>query len=304
MSELVHKPVLLKEVVEWMNVKPGVCYVDGTVGGGGHAEALLEQMGPDGIYVAIDRDAQTLERAKRRLQKYVKQIHFVHDVFSNLPNILKDLKIEHVNGVLVDLGVSSFQIDEAERGFSFMKEGPLDMRMDTSTDEYENASDVVNTYSEEDLIEIFQKFGEERFSRRIARAIVAFRREQAFLFTQDLAQLVDRVVPPSFKKGRSKTHPATQVFQALRIYVNQELSHLEKFLNLDFGFLVEGGRLAVISFHSLEDRLVKWGLRGKKDFRILTKRPVCPSELEVEENPRSRSAKLRVAEKVLKCFEK
>ena len=294
---LQHKPVLLNEVMEWMNLKPGACMVDGTVGGGGHAEAILERLGPTGIYVAIDRDAQTLGRAKQKLQKYEKQIHFVHGVFSELPQILEGLKIEKVQGVLVDLGVSSFQLDTAERGFSFMKEGPLDMRMDASTDEYENASDVVNTYSEEELIEIFQKFGEERFSRRIARAIVDFRRDQPFHFTQDLANLIDRVVPPKFKKQASRIHPATRVFQALRIVVNGELDHLETFLNLDFDFLAEGGRLAVISFHSLEDRRVKWRLREREDFRVLTKKPIGPSDLEIEENPRSRTAKLRVAEK-------
>lgn len=292
-----HIPVLLKEVIEWMDLKPGDVVVDGTVGGGGHAEALLEQLGSTGTYVAIDRDAQTLARAKEKLRKYEKQIHFVQGVFSDLPQILKSLKIEKVQGVLLDLGVSSFQLDEAERGFSFLKEGPLDMRMDASTDEYENASDVVNRYSEEELIEIFQKFGEERFSRRIARAIVAFRRDQPFHFTQDLANLIDRVVPPKFKKQASRIHPATRVFQALRIVVNGELDHLEKFLNLDFEFLEKDGRLALISFHSLEDRMVKWRLREREDFRVLTKKPITASELEIENNPRSRSAKLRVAEK-------
>lgn len=294
---LLHKPVLLNEVVEWMNLNAGFCIVDCTVGGGGHAEAILERLGPTGIYVAIDRDLQTLARAKEKLLKYEKQIHFVHGVFSDLSQILKSLKIEKVQGVLVDLGVSSFQLDEAERGFSFLKEGPLDMRMDTSTDEYENASDIVNTYSEEQLIEIFQKFGEERFSRRIARAIVDFRRDQPFQFTQDLANLIDRVVPPKFKKQASRIHPATRVFQALRIVVNGELGHLEKFLDLDFKFLSEGGRIAVISFHSLEDRMVKWRLRERKDFRVLSKKPIVASEEEIESNPRSRSAKLRVAEK-------
>ncbi len=303
-----HLPVLLNEVMEWMNLKPGDCIVDGTVGGGGHAEAILEKLGADGKYVAIDRDEKTLARAKERLQKYEPRVLFVHGVFSDLPQILQSLKIEKVQGVLVDLGVSSFQLDEAERGFSFMKEGPLDMRMDPSThsvrsgqalpEESWTAADIVNEYSEEDLIEIFQKFGGERFSRRIARAIVDFRRDQPFYLTQDLANLVDRVVPPKFKKKASRIHPATRVFQALRIVVNQELEHLEKFLDLDFQFLEKGGRLQVISFHSLEDRIAKWRLRGREDFRVLTKKPVIPSDSEMEENPRSRSAKLRVAEKM------
>ncbi len=294
---LTHKPVLLNEVIEWMSLKPGACIVDGTVGGGGHAEAFLQRLGSEGKYVAIDRDQQTLDRARQRLEKYRDQVFFVHGVFSDIPEILRTLKIEKVHGVLVDLGVSSFQLDEAERGFSFLKEGPLDMRMDPSDDSFEKASDIVNERSEEDLIEIFQKFGEERFSRRIARAIVDFRREQPFYYTQDLASLIDRVVPPKFKKQASRIHPATRVFQALRIEVNQELEHLKRFLDLDFQFLEKGGRLQVISFHSLEDRIVKWRLREREDFQVLTKKPVIPTEIEMEENPRSRSAKLRVAEK-------
>lgn len=297
MTELEHQPVLLKEVLEWMEAKPGACIVDGTVGGGGHAEAFLQRIGSEGIYVAIDRDLQTLERAKKRLQKYEKQIHFVHDVFSNVSSILQRLKIERVDGVLVDLGVSSFQLDEAERGFSFARSGPLDMRMDASDEDSLKASDVVNENSEEELIEFFQKFGEERFSRRIARAIVIFRREQPFLYTKDLADVIDRAVPPQFKKQASRIHPATRVFQALRIVVNGELDHLEKFLNSDFSFLKQGGRLQVISFHSLEDRIAKWRLREREDFRVLTKKPIEASEEEVAVNPRSRSAKLRVAER-------
>lgn len=218
---LTHKPVLLNEVIEWMSLKPGACIVDGTVGGGGHAEAFLQRLGSEGKYVAIDRDQQTLDRARQRLEKYRDQVFFVHGVFSDIPEILRTLKIEKVHGVLVDLGVSSFQLDEAERGFSFLKEGPLDMRMDPSDDSFEKASDIVNERSEEDLIEIFQKFGEERFSRRIARAIVDFRREQPFYYTQDLASLIDRVVPPKFKKQASRIHPATRVFQALRIEIGR-----------------------------------------------------------------------------------
>lgn len=297
MTELEHQPVLLKEVLEWMEVKPGACIVDGTVGGGGHAEAFLQQMGPEGKYVAFDRDLQTLERAKKRLEKYASQVQYVHGVFSDMESILKELKIENVDGVLVDLGVSSFQLDDAERGFSFIRPGPLDMRMDASDEDSLKASDIVNENSEEELIEIFQKFGEERFSRRIARAIVASRREQPFLFTQDLSEVIDRVVPPKFKKQASRIHPATRVFQALRIVVNGELDHLEKLLSSEFSFLKQGGRLQVISFHSLEDRIAKWRLRGREDFRVLTKKPIEASEEEVRENPRSRSAKLRVAER-------
>jgi 16S rRNA (cytosine1402-N4)-methyltransferase len=296
LDSIEHKPVLLNEVVEALKIQPGGCYVDGTVGGGGHAEAILEKMEGRGTYVAIDRDIETLERAKKRLQKFKSQVVFVHGVYSEIKTILEDLKIDAVDGVLLDLGVSSFQFDEAERGFSFSKEAPLDMRMDRSS-EGETAADLINQLREEKLIEIFQKFGEERFARRIARAIVAFRRAHPLLKTGELAGLIERVVPPHFKRRAAKIHPATRVFQALRIVVNEELEHLTRFLDQDFKFLKPGGRIAVISFHSLEDRLVKWAFRSRQDLRVVTKRPLGASEEELKNNPRARSAKLRVAEK-------
>jgi len=292
---MVHVPVLLNEVVDFLRVSPGGIYVDGTLGGGGHAEAIFQKMGT-GIYVGIDRDAKILEQTKAQLQKKSVSFYGVHDVFSNLPEILKSLEIEAVDGILLDLGVSSFQLDEAERGFSFLHDAPLDMRMDSDSEE-ENAADILNTYSEKDLAEIFYKFGEERFSRRIAREIVAFRRAQPFVYTSELARVVSSSIPARFARS-SKIHPATRVFQGLRIAVNQELYHLEKFLGLDFSFLKSGGRICVISFHSLEDRLVKHAFRRFENFKIITKRPVLPSEEEMRLNPRARSAKLRVIEKV------
>ncbi len=292
---MAHVPVLLNEVIDFLRVSPGGVYVDGTLGGGGHAEAIFQKMGT-GIYVGIDRDAKILQQTSAQLPRKSVSFYGVHDVFSNLPEVLKSLEIEAVDGILLDLGVSSFQLDEAERGFSFLHDAPLDMRMDSDSEE-ENAADILNTYSEKDLAEIFYKFGEERFSRRIAREIVAFRRAQPFVYTSELARVVSSSIPARFARS-SKIHPATRVFQGLRIAVNQELYHLEKFLGLDFSFLKSGGRICVISFHSLEDRLVKHAFRQFQGFKVITKRPVLPSEEEMRLNPRARSAKLRVIEKV------
>ena len=298
--ETSHEPVLLKEVLHFLQVKAGGSYVDGTVGGGGHAEAILDRMEGQGLYVAIDRDRETLERARERLGRFERQVHFVHGVFSQISKILKDLQIETVDGVLIDLGVSSFQLEAGERGFSFLKEGPLDMRMDPEGLETDGrwplptAAEIVNEWPEKELAEIFYKFGEERFARRIARAIVAVRRGSPFNTTTELSRFIEKTVP----RGRSKIHPATRVFQALRIVVNGELDHLKRFLSDEFRFLNEAGRVAVISFHSLEDRLVKQSFRSREDLKVITKKPVTASVEELRENPRSRSAKLRIAEKI------
>ena len=290
-----HRPVLLKEVVDLLQVKPDGVYVDGTLGGGGHAEAVLKKMGGGGLYVGIDRDPSALQRARERLTAFG-QVRIVHGVYSEIPRILDDLKIRGVDGVIVDLGVSSFQLESAERGFSFSKEGPLDMRMDP-TEESPTAADLVNDLPEEELTEIFQKFGEERFARRIARAIATIRRAHPFTTTASLAHVIRRAVPPKFKGTRGGIHPATRVFQALRIAVNGELDHLRQFLELDFEFLKEGGRIVVISFHSLEDRLVKGAFRSHGKLKALTKKPITADEEELSTNPRARSAKLRAAEK-------
>jgi len=300
--ETSHEPVLLNEVLHFLPVKAGGVYIDGTVGGGGHAETILQRMDGRGTYIAIDRDLETLERARERLRSFERQVHFVHGVFSQIPKILKELRIKTADGVLIDLGFSSFQLDTGERGFSFLKEGPLDMRMDPSGIDVDGhgplptAAEIVNEWPEKDLAEIFYKFGEERFARRIARAIVAVRRGPPFEKTTDLSRLIEKTVP----RGRHKIHPATRVFQALRIAVNGELDHLEKFLSADFSFLNEGSRIIVISFHSLEDRLVKRSFRSREDLKVVTKKPVTATVEELRENPRSRSAKLRVAEKAEK----
>ncbi|MBL7685076.1 MAG: 16S rRNA (cytosine(1402)-N(4))-methyltransferase RsmH [Deltaproteobacteria bacterium] len=292
-----HKAVLLNEVVEWMSPHPGGVYVDGTLGGGGHAKAILGRMALEGKYIGVDRDLQTLQRTEKELKEFSKIFHTVHGVFSEIPQLLKDKKIDGVDGVLLDLGVSSFQIDDEARGFSFLREGPLDMRMDPNNDEIMTAADVLASHSDEELQEIFQKFGEERFARRIAREIVATRRAHPFLKTSDLVAAIQRVVPPPFRAPRSKIHPATRVFQALRIYINGEIDHLSRFLENDFSFLKPKGRIIIISFHSLEDRLVKQTFRSHPHLRVLTKKPLSATEEELAQNPRSRSAKLRVAER-------
>lgn len=287
-----HFPVLLKEVVEYLNIKVDGCYVDGTVGGGGHAEAILKIMSKNGVYVAIDRDREILEKTTQRLKKFSSKVFFVSNVFSEIPAVLEKLNIDSVDGIVLDLGVSSFQLEDPTRGFSFLREGMLDMRMSPS--EGQTAADLVNECSEEELKKIFREWGEERFAAKIARSIVSQREKKIFSTTKELAECVAKTIPP-FRK--TKIHPATRVFQALRIEVNQELRHLEKFLNLDFRFLKSKGRIAIISFHSLEDRLVKWAFRSWNGFKILTKKPVIPTEEEQKINPRSRSAKLRVVEK-------
>ncbi len=295
-EEYVHTPVLLNEVLDFLEVKPGGIYVDGTVGGGGHAEVILEKMKGQGLYIALDRDPETLNRARKRLERFGSQVLFVQDVFSQIPHVLKEHRIEAIDGLLIDLGVSSFQLDDPRRGFSFIKEGPLDMRMDPEL--LTSAADLVNELSEQELESIFKNFGEERFARRIARAIQEFRRARPFLTTSDLANLVQRSVPGPFRIPRARIHPATRIFQALRIAVNGELDHLASILNSDFCFFKPGGRICIISFHSLEDRQVKNVFRSSPILKVITKKPVIAQSEEMEKNPRSRSAKLRVAEKM------
>lgn len=304
-----HRPVLLAEVVRLLPRREGGTYVDGTVGDGGHAEAVLEAIGPRGRLVAIDRDEDALERARRRLAKWGEQCVFVHGSFAEMAAILRAKGLGPADGILLDLGVSSEQLEKAERGFSVSMDGPLDMRMDRSAGM--PAAHLVNSMSERDLIRVLREYGEERAARPLARAIVRERERSPILTTARLARIVSDV-----KGGvRGRIHPATQTFQALRIMVNDELKALETALPVSLDAMAPGGRLAVISFHSLEDRIVKnffrehagrweslpsggraWVSR-KPEVRILTRKPIVPGEPEVRENPRSRSAKLRVAEK-------
>jgi 16S rRNA (cytosine1402-N4)-methyltransferase len=282
--------VLLAESLELLAVRPGGTYVDGTVGLGGHAAAILERSAPDGRLLGVDRDAEALEQAAERLRPFGERARLVHADYREIPGVLG---AQRADGILLDLGTSSFQLDTAERGFSFRADGPLDMRMDRSFGE--TAADVVNRTREADLADIIYRFGEERASRRIASAIVAARRQERIRTTGELAAIVRRAA------GRSRPglDPATRTFQALRIHVNRELDDLGPALAKVAQCLAPRGRMAVIAFHSLEDREVKHTFRalGTQGFVVLTRRPLRPGPAEVAGNPRSRSARLRGLER-------
>jgi 16S rRNA (cytosine1402-N4)-methyltransferase len=306
-----HKPVLLDEVIEHLCCTPGKFFVDATVGGGGHARAILEKTAPDGQLIGIDWDERALVKARSNLQSFEERLVLVRENFALTGSVLARLHIPAVDGILLDLGLSSFQVDEAERGFSFNLDGPLDMRMDTR--EKITAAHLVNTLSEDKLAEIIRNFGEERWHRRIARNIVRARDEEAIETTDRLAKVVYRAIPAG-KRPRHR-HPATRTFQALRLAVNRELDHLQTFLQGALDWLRPGGRLAIISFHSLEDRLVKqtfanWArscrcparspicqCEGRPLVRLVNKKVVMPGKLEIKANPRARSGRLRVVEK-------
>ncbi|PYQ52459.1 MAG: 16S rRNA (cytosine(1402)-N(4))-methyltransferase [Acidobacteria bacterium] len=286
-----HEPVLLAEALELLAVSPGGLWVDGTVGLGGHAEEVLRRSAPGGRLVAFDRDAEALARARARLAPFGERVRFEHADFREIPARVE----EPPRGVLLDLGVSSMQLDTAARGFSFNAEGPLDMRMDPSAGF--TAAELVNRLPERELADLVYRWGEEGASRRIARAIVDARRRRHFTTTTELAAVVRRAAGRSRRPGLD---PATRTFQALRIAVNRELEGLGAALESIAGTLEGGGRLAVIAFHSLEDREVKHTLRAlaTRGFRLLTKKPVRPGEDEVRRNPRARSARLRAIERV------
>lgn len=285
-QEFFHVPVLSREVVAGLAVRPGGHYLDATVGGGGHSRLILEAAA-DVRVTAIDQDEDALASAQKYLAEYGERTQFILSNFAayHFPSNTFD-------GILADLGVSSYHLDQPERGFSFRHAANLDMRMDRR--QALTAADVINNWDEAQLADIFFKYGEERLSRRIARRIVERR---PFHTTVELAEAIASSVPPKYRYGR--IHPATRVFQALRIVVNDELKSLETFLDKAPNALVPGGKIAIISFHSLEDRPVKHGLRNSPLLKVLTKKPIIASEEEIQRNPRSRSAKLRIAERVL-----
>jgi 16S rRNA (cytosine1402-N4)-methyltransferase len=304
-----HEPVLLDEVLAALQPSPGGVYLDGTVGAGGHAAAVLSASAPDGQLFGFDRDRNALEIAKQRLAQFGNRVHLLHENFDQLSRVARQHHIPPADGVLLDLGVSSMQFDQPERGFSFQVDGPLDMRMDERA--VQTAADLVNQLPETELANLIYRYGEERHSRRIARAIV---RSRPLRRTSELAQVVAQAARFRKGRGRAKIHPATRTFQALRIAVNDELGALERTLPQAIAWLKPGGRLAVISFHSLEDRIVKrffqqesrdcicppdqlsCTCRHKATIRIITKKPIIPSSVELDANPRARSAKLRVVE--------
>ncbi len=287
-----HRPVLVDEVLEGLAPKAGATIVDGTVGAGGHAHRIAQLLGSEGRVVGLDRDRRMLELAAEATAE--DPVVLRHAVYSDLDQVLDDLEIDRVDGVLLDLGLSSDQLAWSERGFSFAQEGPLDMRFDVDGDS-PTAADLVNTLGETKLADIFFHFGEERKSRRIARWIIEAREREPFRTTDQLARLVARCVPT--RRCPGSIHPATRVFQALRIAVNDELSLLDEALGRIPDRLVPGGRFVIISFHSLEDRRVKTAFRDDDRLEILTRKPRTASEIERAENPRSRSAKLRVAQR-------
>jgi 16S rRNA (cytosine1402-N4)-methyltransferase len=296
-----HVPVLPAEAVAGLAPHAGGRYIDGTVGGGGHAAVLLEQSAPDGRLLGLDADPAALAAAGARLAPFGARAALVHGNFRDLERLARTHGFDEVDGILLDLGVSSHQLDTPERGFSFAADAPLDMRLDPT--QGETAADLVNDLPEAELADLIYRYGEERGSRRIARFIAEARRRQAIMTTGELAGLVARALGGK----RGKIHPATRTFQALRIGVNRELESLEAALPQASELLAPGGRLAVIAFHSLEDRIVKlffraesgYGGTGVERLRIITKKPIEATEEEARANPRARSAKLRIAERVV-----
>lgn len=306
-----HISVLPRETIDSLNIRPDGIYVDGTLGGGGHASLIAVKLGEGGRLIGIDQDADAIQAAGERLKPFGDKVTVVRDNYVNLPTVLDNLGIPRADGIYLDLGVSSYQLDNAERGFSYMEDAPLDMRMDRRS--ARTAADLVNEESEAELARIIRVYGEDRFSNQIARRIVETRAKKPIETTGELAALVKRVIPMRLQKTGG--HPAMRTFQALRIALNGELTVLEQAIDEMILRLQPGGRLSIITFHSLEDRIVKEGFRrnaspctcppdfpicvcGKKSRgRVVTGKPIVPTAEEVAANPRSRSAKLRVFER-------
>ena len=307
--EFKHKPVLLEETIQGLNIKPNGIYVDGTLGGAGHSKEILKQLSPEGLLIGIDRDEDALKAAKENLKDFanVKYIHGNHD---EIEEILEKLGIEKVDGILLDLGVSSYQLDERERGFSYLGNNELDMRMDKT--QKLTAKEVVNNYSEEKLADIIYEYGEERFSRQIAKNVCIYRKNKEIETTEELVQIIEKSIPAFAKKDG---HPAKRTFQAIRIEVNDEIRPLYETVQKCIKHLKNDGRLCIITFHSLEDRAVKNAYidaqgkctcpkdlpycvcGAKSEGKIINKKPIIATVKEQEENTRSKSAKLRIFEK-------
>ena len=307
--EFNHKSVMLKECIEGLNIKPSGIYVDGTMGGAGHSKEIANRISEKGLLVGIDRDEEAICVAKERLKDF-SNIKYIHDNHDNINQILEGLQIDGVDGILLDLGVSSYQLDERERGFSYIGNGILDMRMDKS--QALTAKDVVNKYSEEDLAKIIFEYGEEKFSRKIAKNIVEHRKIKEIETTEELVKIIEEKV----QRRKGEGHPAKRTFQAIRIEVNNEIKPLYDTVMNSIDALKQGGRLCILTFHSLEDRAVKNAYidaSGKcicppglpycvcgaiSKGKIITKKPILPTSREIEENSRSKSAKLRIFEKI------
>lgn len=306
-----HKSVLLEETIEYLNIKPDGCYVDGTLGGGGHAYEVLKRLGPSGRYVGIDQDAAAIEAAGKRLSPFGEQVTIVRNNYENMDIVLKELGISHVDGILLDLGVSSYQLDTLERGFSYKEDTVLDMRMDQR--QAVTAKDIVNGYSEADLYRIIRDYGEDKFAQNIAKHIVAAREKEEIRTTGQLVEIIKSAIPARVRMTGG--HPAKKTFQAIRIELNHELDVLNRSIDKMIDLLNPGGRFCIITFHSLEDRMVKTRFRKNENpctcppnfpvcvcgnvskGKIITKKPVLPGEEELSDNKRAKSAKLRVFER-------
>ncbi len=310
--EFKHVPVLLNQCIEGLDIDPGGIYVDGTIGGGGHSWHICERLSEQGTLIGIDRDQDALRAAEERLKGFTCRKYFVQSDYADIKSVLAGVGLEKINGALLDIGVSSFQLDNPERGFSYMQDAPLDMRMNQT--EGLTAWEVVNTYDQSELKRIISEYGEERWASRIASFIVNARKEKPIGGTAELVEIIKAAIPA--KARRTGPHPAKRTFQAIRIEVNDELGQLEQAIDEYFDVLDHGGRLCIITFHSLEDRIVKEKFArranpctcppefpvcvcGKKpDVIKITRKPMIADDLELEENPRSRSAKLRICEKI------
>ncbi|MBE5969714.1 MAG: 16S rRNA (cytosine(1402)-N(4))-methyltransferase RsmH [Lachnospiraceae bacterium] len=305
-----HKSVLLDETIESLNIKEDGIYVDGTLGGGGHSYEILKRLGPKGRLIGIDQDEDAIKAASERLKEFEDKLTIVKSNYCNIKQVLEGLNIEKVDGILLDIGVSSYQLDNLERGFSYKSDAPLDMRMDKSASL--SAKEVINEYDETELFKVIKNYGEEKFAKNIAKHIVLARKEKAIETTGELIEIIKASIPAKLQTGG---HPAKRTFQAIRIEVNKELEVLENTIDTMIDFLKDGGRLSIITFHSLEDRIVKNKFRDNedpctcpKDFpvcvcgkkskgKVITRKPIVPSDTEISENKRAKSSKLRVFER-------
>jgi S-adenosyl-methyltransferase mraW len=306
-----HISVLLDETIDGLDIKPDGIYVDGTLGGGGHSYEILKRLSPKGRLIGIDQDGEALKAAGERLKEFENQTTLVRSNYCEIDKVLKELNVEKVDGILLDIGVSSYQLDNLERGFSYKSDAPLDMRMDTRQEL--TAADVVNTYSENELFKIIKDYGEDKFAKNIAKHIVLARKEKPLETTKELSEVIKRAIP--MKVQAKGGHPAKKTFQAIRIEVNQELTVLKESIDKMIDLLKPNGRICIITFHSLEDRIVKTKFRenenpctcppkfpvcvcGKKSKgKVITRKPIIPSEDEIEENKRAKSSKLRIFER-------
>ena len=306
-----HVSVLLDETITGLNIKPDGIYVDGTLGGGGHAYEVLKRLSPKGRLIGIDQDGEALKAAGKRLKEFENQVTLVRDNYCEIERVLKDLNIETVDGIVLDIGVSSYQLDNLERGFSYKSDAPLDMRMDTR--QGLTAADVVNTYSENELFKIIKEYGEDKFAKNIAKHIVLARKDKPLETTEELSNVIKRAIP--MKVQAKGGHPSKKTFQAIRIEVNRELTVLKESIDKMIEHLNPDGRICIITFHSLEDRIVKMKFRENEnpctcppDFpvcvcgkeskgRVVTRKPIIPSEEEINVNKRAKSSKLRIFER-------